>query len=249
MDEIYRTWLDRKGSASLVENILWTAFPAADHWMNLTKYKQGATEPDNKVMKLVHFQAGWAPVDLLMVEVKRESEGKSGKAFNRIAKDLLDDFMTESSNPDGTTLFGAVGIEAFVKFYKKVLPNGALESFHSDPLHLETDAKTVQEYFDFFKLNVPGAAAGGTGTTVSTSGYRATYTTPGSTTASTSSYQTTYTTPGSTTASISGYQATYTTPGSTTTPSYQDTSQTTSSSYQEPTASYQTTTTTSDYIG
>lgn len=31
-----------------VKNILWTAFPATDHWSTVIKYKQGATEPDNK---------------------------------------------------------------------------------------------------------------------------------------------------------------------------------------------------------
>ena len=78
-----------------------------------------------------------------MVEVKRESEGKSGNAFNQVARNLLNDFMKESSNPDGTTLFGAVGIVAFVKFYKKVLLDGALELFHLEPLYVETDVTTI----------------------------------------------------------------------------------------------------------
>ena len=30
-------------------------FPATDSWMNITKYKQGAIELDNKTMKLIQF--------------------------------------------------------------------------------------------------------------------------------------------------------------------------------------------------
>src|SRR6266536_1611538 len=140
---------------ALVENIVWTAFPATDGWMNITKYKQGATELDNKTMKLIQFNTGWATIDVVVYEVKRDREDKSLKAFNRVASDLLDDHLGESTNLDNTTLFGAVGIRDYVQFYKKLLPRGNLMSLHSQPLHWETDAKAVQEFFNYFKVNIP----------------------------------------------------------------------------------------------
>ncbi|KAF4637823.1 hypothetical protein G7Y89_g242 [Cudoniella acicularis] len=142
---------------NLWENTIWTTFPASDHWMNQTKYKQGATEPDNKVMKVIHYNAGWAPIDVLVVELKRLREDISFNAFNGVACNLLDDHMAESTNPAGTTLFGAVGIGTHVQFYQRKLPRGNLETRHPKPLHFEADATTIQEYFNHFKLNIPQA--------------------------------------------------------------------------------------------
>jgi hypothetical protein len=158
-----KLWLEHinePGSAEkevqgLWESGLWTVFPANDLWMNVTKYKQGVTEPDNKVMKLVSYYAGWGTVDVLVVELKRDREDKSMKVFNRVARDLLDDHMGESTNPSNTTLFGAVGIGAYVVFYRKILPGGDLVAFHPQPLHWEIQAVTIQGYFDYFKQNIP----------------------------------------------------------------------------------------------
>ncbi len=77
------------------ESLLWTVFPASDHWMTLTKYKQGATEPDNMVMKLVQYHVGWASVDVLKIELKRPREKVTIDAFNTIATNLLFDHMSE----------------------------------------------------------------------------------------------------------------------------------------------------------
>jgi hypothetical protein len=146
---------EEKEVQALWENMIWTVFPARDHWMNQTKYKQGLTEPDYKVMKLVPSTTGWAPIDVLIIELKRVRENASLHTFNRVCSDLLDDHIAESTNPDGTTLFGAVGIGKHVQFYQRVLPRGELQSTHTKPLHLEYDVATVQQYFDHFKRNIP----------------------------------------------------------------------------------------------
>jgi hypothetical protein len=140
---------------ALWESLLWTVFPASSHWITLTKYKQGATEPDNKVMKLIQYHTGWATMDVLAVELKRPREKVTLDAFNTVARDLLDDHMSESNNPDGTTLFGAVGIGHHVVFYSKELPKGRLQTTQTRPFHLLTDAPKVQEHFDYYKLHVP----------------------------------------------------------------------------------------------
>jgi len=140
---------------ALWESLLWTVFPASSHWITLTKYKQGATEPDNKVMKLIQYHTGWATMDVLAVELKRPREKVTLDAFNTVARDLLDDHMSESNNPDGTTLFGAVGIGHHVVFYNKELPRGRLQATQTRPFHLLTDAPEVQGYFDYYKLHVP----------------------------------------------------------------------------------------------
>ena len=159
-------WLELGGPGSeekevqgLVENVVWTVFTAAEGFTNVTKYKRGATEPDQKTMKLIQFIGGWAPVDLLMGELKREQEDKSGKAFDRVARDNLDDHLEESTNPNNTTLFGFVGIGDSVKFYKKLLPKGPLVQLHSNPLHWEFDAPSIQEKFEYFKVNIPTVGA------------------------------------------------------------------------------------------
>jgi hypothetical protein len=140
---------------ALWESLLWTVFPATGHWITHTKYKQGATEPDNKVMKLIQYHTGWATMDVLAVELKRPREKVTLETFNTVARDLLDDHMSESNNPDGTTLFGAVGIGHHVVFYNKELPRGRLQTIQTRPFHLLTDAPKVQEYFDYYKLHIP----------------------------------------------------------------------------------------------
>lgn len=97
---------------------MWTVFPATDGWMNVTKYKQGAIEPDKKTMKLIQFTTSWATVNIVVYEAKCDCEDKSLKAFNRVASDLLDDHLGESTNPDNTTLFGAARIGDYVQSYK-----------------------------------------------------------------------------------------------------------------------------------
>ncbi len=94
-------------------------------------------------------------MDVLAVELKRPREKVTLDAFNTVARDLLDDHMSESNNPDGTTLFGAVGIGHHVVFYSKELPKGRLQTTQPRPFHLLTDAPNVQEYFDYYKLHVP----------------------------------------------------------------------------------------------
>jgi hypothetical protein len=140
---------------ALWETLLWTVFPANDHWMTRTKYKQGATEPDNMVSKLLQFNTGWATIDVLTVELKRPREKVTLEAFNTVARDLLDDHMSESNNPDGTTLFGAVGIGHHVVFYHKKLPHGNLTTTQTQPFHILTDVARVQEYFYYHKSNIP----------------------------------------------------------------------------------------------
>src|ERR1700709_2493027 len=137
--EQIETGSKEKEVQALVENILWTVFPAHDGWSNLTKYKQGATEPDSKTMRVVHFNDGWATIDVLVGEVKRIMEDISMRAFNKVARDLLDDHMTETTNDNGTTLFGFVGKGFHVVFYKKVIPSGKLEALHQEPLHWGSD--------------------------------------------------------------------------------------------------------------
>ncbi|KAF8847837.1 hypothetical protein BDZ45DRAFT_681620 [Acephala macrosclerotiorum] len=128
------------------ENLLWTVFPASDQWLNQTKHADTIGEPDNKVMKIVQFMGGWAPVDVLVVELKRHSENVSRNAFNRHADNLLDDFMEQSSNADGTILFGAIGIGKNVQFYKKQLPRGRLEGLHPHPITLSRMPTTSKLY-------------------------------------------------------------------------------------------------------
>jgi hypothetical protein len=144
---------------ALVENVLWTVFPAADNWVNLTKYKQGATEPDNKTMKCIQYTGGWATVDVLMFEVKRLQEDTSMKAFIRVANNLLDDYMVESNNPDGSTLFGGVGIGFHVVFFEKVLPRHKLKIICERPLHWWDDALIIQPLFNWIKEHVPTSSA------------------------------------------------------------------------------------------
>jgi hypothetical protein len=139
----------------LWENMLWTVFPANDSWTTVTKYQQLSTEPDNKVMKIIQYNAGPATMDLLVVELKRLKEDTARTAFDEVAHNQLDDHMAESANPDRTTLFGAVGIGRHVQFYTKVLPRGRLNHLHNQPLHLLNDAASVQEYFNYFKRHVP----------------------------------------------------------------------------------------------
>jgi len=151
---------------ALVENVLWTVFPASDHWLNLTKHRQGNTEPDNKTAKLIKYTAGWAPIDVLVGELKRIKEDTSMKPFARVSHDLLDDHMAESGNPDGSTLFGFVGIGKHVVFYERILPRGGLKPLHDQPLHWWDNAQTIQQWFDFFKTHIPTSLAAGPSATI-----------------------------------------------------------------------------------
>jgi hypothetical protein len=77
-------------------------------------------------------------------------------AFNDVVDRYLDDHMAHSSNPNGTTLFGAVVIGLYVVFYQRVLPRENLYARHIQPLHWELEARIIQsEHFDYFKQNVP----------------------------------------------------------------------------------------------
>ena len=139
---------------ALVENVLWTVYPAVDYWLNLTKYQQGATEPDDIVRKLISYTGGWAPIDVMMVELKRIKEDTSMKAFNSVADSLLDDHMAESTNPEGSTLFGMVGIGKHVVFYERVLPRHKLKLLVDRPLHWWDDYLTIQYWFNYTKEHV-----------------------------------------------------------------------------------------------
>jgi hypothetical protein len=88
---------------------------------------------------------------VLIVELKRPQEDISSKAFHRHADCDLDDFLRESENPDGTAMFGAIGLGTYVIFYKKVLPGGKMKPIHKAPYHLKENTAEIQELFDYFK--------------------------------------------------------------------------------------------------
>jgi hypothetical protein len=67
-------------------------------------------------------------IDVLAVELKRPQEKVTLDAFNTVACDLLDNHMSESNNPDGITLFGAISIGHYIVFYSKELPKGRLQT-------------------------------------------------------------------------------------------------------------------------
>jgi len=81
------------------------------------------------------------------------------KAFTRVANNLLDDYMAESNNPDGSTLFGGVGLGFHVVFFEKVLPRNKLKIICERPLHWWDDAATIQPFFNWMKENVPTSPA------------------------------------------------------------------------------------------
>ncbi|KAL5325339.1 hypothetical protein ACEPPN_006464 [Leptodophora sp. 'Broadleaf-Isolate-01'] len=145
--EVQRLW----------DNILWTEYPASKLWSTASRHKNGAIEPDNVVSKLVLFNSGWATLDLLVVELKRPKDPVSRKDFDENVNNYLDDFMAQSPNPSGSTLYGAVGMGCHVMFYHRVLPEGKITSLHSNPLHVINDAAAVQQQFNYTKENVPQA--------------------------------------------------------------------------------------------
>ncbi|KAF4637139.1 hypothetical protein G7Y89_g929 [Cudoniella acicularis] len=138
----------------LWENLLWTVFPAHDHWSVQTKHKSEATEPDNKVTKIIEYTAGWSSIDALIVELKRPRGKTTQKDFNDVLNSQLDDHIALSSNPSNSVLFGAVGIGLHIQFYSRMLPRGRIHTCHSRPYHLIEDASSVQEIFDNIKCNV-----------------------------------------------------------------------------------------------
>lgn len=148
-------------SQALAETMLWTAFPAQSFWSTVTKHRVGATEPDNKVMKLILYNAGWSPRDAIMVEIKRRRENVQIKHFDEVATTQLADHMSESSNPVGSKLFGAVVIGTYFRFYEAVLePDGPPRQMvpvypHSffETIH---DAAAIQAFFNYVKENIPG---------------------------------------------------------------------------------------------
>jgi hypothetical protein len=144
----------------LWDNMLITVFPAQDNWMFNSRYRGAASEPDNVIRKLLQYNAGWAPVDVLVVELKRLQEDVSKRAFDKVADSYLDDMFEESTNKKKTILFGAVGIGEHVQFYEYVLPKGPRTAMHSAPYHLIRDAQSVQQYFNYFKVNVAKSAQG-----------------------------------------------------------------------------------------
>ncbi len=136
--------------------ILATVFPASDHWVNLTKYKQGATEPDVKTMKMLQYHAGWGHVDVLITEVKRITEKVTMRQFDDTSRTYLDDMMAESTNAPGSALFGLVGIGKHMMFYKKVLiPESKLIPLLDKPLHWWDDYTVSQQWCAYFKSHIP----------------------------------------------------------------------------------------------
>lgn len=63
--------------------------------------------------------------------------------------------MGECINSNGTTLFGFVTIGQHVVFYQKVLSCGKLERTQTEPFHWWNSAGSIQQYFDYFKVNIP----------------------------------------------------------------------------------------------
>jgi hypothetical protein len=61
-------------------------------------------------------------MDILVVKLKYPREKVTLDTFNTIARDLLDNYMSELNNPDSITLFGAISIKYHVVFYNKELP-------------------------------------------------------------------------------------------------------------------------------
>ena len=148
-----------KDVQSLHDNLLWTVFPASDNWCNLSRYQDG-TEPDNKVMRLVLFHAGYAPIDHTYVELKRWREDNSMPVFNRVAADLLVDHMRQSQNWTGSTLYGYVGIGVHIVFYKVVIPPNSNDTYdlvieQQRPYDIIVDALLIQQRFNYTKANIP----------------------------------------------------------------------------------------------
>lgn len=145
---------------ALVENILWTEFPAQKGWSTVTKHRQGATEPDNKVMKIIHYNAGPSPRDVIMVEVKRGKDNLQLKHFNDVATTQLADHMSESVNPVGSKLFGVVVIGTYIAFYDAILEqSGAprnVRLLYQEFFEIILDAGKIQEFWNHVKENIPG---------------------------------------------------------------------------------------------
>jgi len=85
-------------------------------------------------MKFIQYTGGWATFSVLIFEVKRLQEDISINAFTRVANNLLDDYIGESNNPDGSTLFRAVWLGFHVFFVEKVLPQHKLKVICERPL-------------------------------------------------------------------------------------------------------------------
>jgi hypothetical protein len=111
--------------------------------VTLTKYKQGATEPDNKTMKYIQYTRGWATIDVLIFKVKRLQKDISIKAFTYVTNNLLNNYIVESNNPDGSTLFRVVGLGFHVIFFEKVLPWHKLKVIYKWLLYWWDNALTI----------------------------------------------------------------------------------------------------------
>jgi hypothetical protein len=79
----------------------------------------------------------------LTVKLKRPREKVTLEAFNTIARDLLDDYMSKSNNLDSTTLFKAVGIRHYIVFYYKKLLHGNLTTIQTQPFYILTNVARV----------------------------------------------------------------------------------------------------------
>jgi hypothetical protein len=66
------------------------------------------------IRKLLQYNTSWAPVNVLVVELKRLQEDVSKRAFDKVADSYLDDMFKESTNKKKTILFGAVGIGEYI---------------------------------------------------------------------------------------------------------------------------------------
>lgn len=160
-----------------MDAMLLAAFPFDDGYFTFVKHKEEASnkEPDNRVARVLQDENF---KDILYVENKRLAEKTSLKAFDKVANHQLSAYMSESLNGSGALVDGAVRIGCHIKFYTKIIPNGAMERDDYPALHVVDDAKYIQDMFNYLKGSGPATQAYASASTTAPSSSSVAYVAP-----------------------------------------------------------------------